>query len=93
MRPSEWLDEANGWASWRSYKAAFAAIGAGFAEFALVAIGPKWTSSFRDYLLVALPLVIAAGYAVPMFYVMKKYNLEDQPWVAFLARLGIKVVK
>ncbi len=90
---AEWLEYADGWSSWRGYKAAFAAVGAGFAEFVMVTVAARWPILSENYVLLGLPIVIAAGYAVPMHYVMEKYEFEERPWVSFFADRGVNLVK
>jgi hypothetical protein len=83
-----WLDLANGWSSWRSYKAGFAAIGAAVGEFVLALMATIWPRISSNYFLLAIPVVIAVIYAGPMYYVMEHYNSKDEPWREWFRDLG-----
>jgi hypothetical protein len=85
----QWLADADGWTTWRSYKAAFAALGAGFAELALGVLAVKYDWMSRTIIPLAIPVLIAIGYATTMWLILGIYEVEENPWRTFFSSLGI----
>ncbi len=82
--PGYWLDLANGWSSWRSYKAAFAALGAGATEFLLGVLATKYCFLLRYKMAILLvPILIGAAYVASMYCVMQIYSSSNRPWKKF----------
>jgi len=50
--------------------------------------GYDWMS--RSMIPLAIPVLIAIGYATTMWLVSGMYEVEENPWRTFFSRLGIK---
>jgi hypothetical protein len=85
----QWLADADGWTAWRSYKTAFAALGAGFAELALGVLAAKYDWMSRSIIPLAIPVLIAIGYATTMWLILGIYEVEENPWRTFFSRYGL----
>lgn len=80
----EWLELSDSWWSWRSYKAAFTAIGIAVTELALAVLATRYCFLLQGRVALATPMVIGVAYAVPMFCVMQVYASHRRPWRKFL---------
>jgi hypothetical protein len=89
--PDYWLDLANGRSSWRSYKAALAALGAGAAEFLLALVVTNNGVVLRYQVGVMLPILIAMAYVVPMYCVMQVYDSSNRPWKKFWQYMKFRI--
>jgi hypothetical protein len=88
----EWLTDADSWATWWPYGAAFAVLIAGFAEYLLALIfllvPPHWywlsTHSHPVKVIAfwACP-VLAAGFAVLQWHVRTTYKFSESCWKEF----------
>jgi hypothetical protein len=81
------VSEADGWATWRWYEAAFAALIAGFTEFCFGLLATKYTWISGSRIVLLAPIAVAVIFSVTMRKVLKIYNSEWSAWGKFWERI------
>lgn len=79
----QWLQEADSWATWVPYRAAFWLTGLGFYEYGAALVGFRY---WGYAVLVWLPFVLIAVIQAPCLMILssEKYKFADEPLKQFL---------